>query len=471
MKLPRLFFSLILIVCSSVLHAGNVTIHGMAADYAGVKIIFYTLGDLITNTEDTLAQTTVSPEGRFSCTFNIKETLQVFSHLGVYKAGMFVEPGNDYEVTLPPRKDKSEADMLNPFFEEYSIGLVIRNKSNEDINQQIRMFNDAYVPYYNKYAENLQSMSKPVALDSSISEIMGSFRDIRNVFFNQYCTYKIGLLRHMAYQFRARAASEMYFANRPLLYHNPAYMELFNQVFDKYFIYFSHTPEGSKILNDVNRQKSLAALKQTLGIDSVLRNEALKELVILKNLYDEFYSDHFSRSAILVLLDSVYSTTLIPEHRLIAGNIRKQITRLMPGYDPPPFTLLNRDSVAVSLDSFKGRYVYLGFCSCFSYSCLREFEMLQKMYNKLNKYVEIITVSVDENLGQMRNFLSKNNYNWVFLHFGNQPGILKDYDIRGYPTYFLIDRQGKLILSPAPSPFENIESRMFEIMREKGDLQ
>ena len=276
---------------------------------------------------------------------------------------------------------------------------------------------------------------------------------------------------HMAYQFRARAASEMYFANRPLLYSNPAYMELFNQVFDKYFVYFSHTPEGSKILIDVNRQKSLTALKHTLSTDSVLRNDALKELVILKNLYDEFYSDHFSRSAILVLLDSIRLTTLFPEHRLIARNIRKQITRLMPGYDPPPFILLNRDSIAVSLDRFKGKYVYIGFCSCFSYSCLREFDMLQKIYNKLNKYVEIVTISVDDNLAQMRNFLSKNNYNWVFLHYGNQPGILKDYDIRGYPTYFLIDKQGKLVLSPAPSPFEGIESRMFEVMREKGDLQ
>ncbi len=471
MKPSRLYLSLILTVFSPFMYAGTVTIHGTAADYAGEKIVFFTYSDLITNTEDTLAQAMVSPDGHFSCTFDTRETLQVFSHLGAYKTGLFVEPGNDYEVALPPRKDKSEADRLNPFFEEYSVGLVIRNKAIDDINQLVRMFNDAYVPYYNKYAENLQSMSKPVALDSSISEIMKPFGDTRNVFFNQYCTYKIGLLRHMAYQFRARAASEMYFANRPVLYHNPAYMELFNQVFDKYFIYFSHTPQGSKILNDVNQQKSLSALKQTLGTDSVLRNDALKELVILKNLYDEFYSDHFSRSAILVLLDSIHSTTLIPEHSQIAGNIRNLITRLMPGYDPPPFTLLNQDSVAVSLDRFKGKYVYLGFCSCFSYSCLREFEMLQKMYNKLNKYVEIVTVSVDENLGQMRNFLSKNDYNWVFLHYGNQPRILKDYDIRGYPTYFLIDKQGKLVLSPAPSPFEGIESTMFEIMRERGDLQ
>ena len=58
----------------------------------------------------------------------------------------------------------------------------------------------------------------------------------------------------------------------------------------------------------------------------------------------------------------------------------------------------------------------------------------------------------------------------MFLHFGTYPDIIKEYDIRGYPTYFLIDKDGKLLLSPAPSPFENMELKLFDIMRAKGDI-
>jgi len=51
-----------------------------------------------------------------------------------------------------------------------------------------------------------------------------------------------------------------------------------------------------------------------------------------------------------------------------------------------------------------------------------------------------------------------------------QPEVLKEYDIRAFPTYFLIGPDGKLILSPAPSPAEDFEQRLFEIMKARGDL-
>jgi hypothetical protein len=60
-----------------------------------------------------------------------------------------------------------------------------------------------------------------------------------------------------------------------------------------------------------------------------------------------------------------------------------------------------------------------------------------------------------------------NSYPWTFLHFSNQPDLLDDYDIRGYPSYFLIGPEGRLILSPAPSPVENFESTFLRIFEEK----
>jgi hypothetical protein len=56
------------------------------------------------------------------------------------------------------------------------------------------------------------------------------------------------------------------------------------------------------------------------------------------------------------------------------------------------------------------------------------------------------------------------------LHYGNQSSIIREYDIRAFPTYYLIDRNGKLAISPAPSPAEEFEARFFKLLREKGDL-
>jgi hypothetical protein len=48
--------------------------------------------------------------------------------------------------------------------------------------------------------------------------------------------------------------------------------------------------------------------------------------------------------------------------------------------------------------------------------------------------------------------------------------IIDQYDVRAYPTYYLIGPSGKLQMSPAPSPAEGFESQLFKLMRSKGDI-
>ena len=98
------------------------------------------------------------------------------------------------------------------------------------------------------------------------------------------------------------------------------------------------------------------------------------------------------------------------------------------------------------------------------------FDLLKNLNNKYKDRFLIVTIATDENREQMSNFITKSEYNWLFLHYGNQPDILKQYDIRAYPTYFLIGPDGKLIYSPAASPGENFELYLFKAMRLRGDI-
>ncbi|MDP4226874.1 MAG: hypothetical protein Q8910_10895, partial [Bacteroidota bacterium] len=61
-------------------------------------------------------------------------------------------------------------------------------------------------------------------------------------------------------------------------------------------------------------------------------------------------------------------------------------------------------------------------------------------------------------------------YTWTFLYCGNQTSLLKEYNIRAFPTCYLINPDGKLSISPAPLPSENIELTIFSAMRSRGDL-
>ena len=154
----------------------------------------------------------------------------------------------------------------------------------------------------------------------------------------------------------------------------------------------------------------------------------------------------------------------------IAVSIRNKVTRLLVGFEPPEFELYDQDSNLVSLEDFRGKYVYLNFCSCFSYTCMNEFKLLAALYEKHGDILEIVTVIFDNDPDVISSFLERSQYQWKFLHYANQSAIIRDYDIRAFPTYYLIDREGKLAISPAPGPGEEFEAHLFKLLRSRGEL-
>jgi len=247
-------------------------------------------------------------------------------------------------------------------------------------------------------------------------------------------------------------------------------MELFNLLYDKYFLFFSRSKSGSSVFSTISGQQSFTNLKETLAQDDVLSNDSLLELVILKGLHDSFFDDKFSRNALLTILDSLYTNTKIVEHLMIAQNIRSKVTRLLPGFVPAPFELYSVDGELTSLKDLEGKYVYLNFCTTTSYTCLQEFSLLESLNEKHGDRLKIVTISVDREIDDLKFFVNQTEYSWTFLHYGNKPDIIKDFDIRAFPTYFLIGPDRKLLMSPAPSPKENFEVELFKLLRSKGEI-
>jgi hypothetical protein len=446
-----------------------VTISGQDTSYIGKDIIFYKYSDEISETETEIGRSRISDKGSFSITFNVDEPTFVFSYLGIYRVHLYAEPGNSYEIILPPWKEKELQDFLNPYFSYTIIHLATRQYDEDELNTLIRMFNDAFLPYYNKHILDVHNKSDFSELDKNIEKMDKPFSSSKNKFFNEYRRYRYGLLRYLAYQQKSKSISDEYFVNLPVLFQNPAYMELFNKVYDKYFQHFARTESGKQINNDISIQ-NLDSLRRTLSSDKVLGTGELLDMVILKGLHDEFYNDLYPRSGLLTILDTLIAKTTNPKIKQTAESIRRETTKLLVGFKPPEFKLYDKDSNLVSLESLKGKYVYLNFCSCFSYSCLNEFASLKMLNEKYKGKLQIVTILVDNDENVIKSFLARSNYQWLFLHYGNQSTIIKDYDIRAFPTYYLIDPDGNLILSPSPSPNEDFEAHLFKVMRARGDI-
>jgi peroxiredoxin len=470
-----LFVSLFLCGAFSPLCAQQTEISGNAPLYAGKVLKCKTTDNYFSLEEITLAECTVAANGDFHFVFDLVSPRVAYLYLGVFKARLCVEPGMHYTVQLPPHTEKTQEEAEFAFFEPVPIYLQIlsvMNKNGEtvpvqnELNNLLMQFDAAYNPVYDQLATDVMKQ-KTVYPDSLVKALQQQFLPSENSYFNSYAVYRCGLLYYVGRTTSVKHLSNAYFSGKPILPCNEAYMELFNLTYRDYFMYFGRTQEGRAIYPAVNERKSLGELKQLLARDGVLAGDSLLELVVLKNIFDEFYASRFSRQSLLSLLDSLVTYTPVEVYRQMGVQIRGKITRLLRGYAPPAFSLYNQDGELVSPESYQGKYVYLMFCTTQNCTCLSQYELLKEIYRTHGKWLKIAVIAVDERFEDMREFRLKSGYLWDFLHYAHQPDVLEAYDIRTFPTYFLIDPQGKLLLSPAPDAGE-IERRLYLELSAKG---
>ena len=476
-KRQVLSFLLIILLSSPLtLWAGDssILLKGRAENYSGDTIVFLSYSNMVSFTEMEMGRCAVDDSGFFMCSIPLNMTRHIFTHLGIYNCYLYAQPGMIYNVRLPRKREKSLADLVNPYFDETSVHLSVKVEGNmqnepvplpdEELNFTIRAFNDSFYPYYYKFViDAYGNRVDRKELSKAEQEIRSPFDSLEGSFLKAYVDYRLGLLDHYGSQVSDQKIIQKYFLGQPVLSQNPAYMELFNQVFKDYFISFSEEHPGTKLPLIINREKDYTMLNSILKRDASMESDSLRELVLLKGFYDGFYDGKNIPSSMIQLLDSVRYLSSIDAHKLAAKDIMLKITKLLPGYQPPDFALYKSDSTLVRLSDFQGGYVYLNFCNSFGYYCVREYEYLRILQERMKDRISIVTILVDDSFENMKELAQSNNYPWTFLHFSNQPEVVEGYDIRAYPSYFLIGPEGKLILSPAPSPAENFEQTFLRI--------
>ncbi|NJK84732.1 MAG: hypothetical protein HC906_00855 [Bacteroidales bacterium] len=181
MTIRILFFIFLTIFCFSA-KGGEAILYGTTSDWANSRVKFYTYSDLITLQEEIIGETSVSNEGKFELTIPVEKTTFIFTKLGIYRAYLYAEPGKRYELVLPQKIEKTQADNLNPYFQETHTQLGIVNLASGDVNMQIRMFNDMYIPYYNKHIIEAVQGKDFTNLDNDIIAIEKKFKENTNEF-------------------------------------------------------------------------------------------------------------------------------------------------------------------------------------------------------------------------------------------------------------------------------------------------
>jgi peroxiredoxin len=450
-------FSLLLIVIPMLSFSASVKVKGTNTDYKSFQIDIYRYSDLISMTEIKIAECMTDSAGNFECEFDVPSTCQVFMYLGYYKGFLFVEPKKSYELVLPPRKEKSLVDELNPFFAEEEFNIGIKNAKDNELNYLISSFDAIYDPFLADNFNYLYVYSDVKMVDSLQKVTLSKFSGIKDPFFKDYMKYKFNYLHYFTYDRDRTFATKKYFTNKPVLYQNPAYMEFFNQLWSKYFTYLGvNDKNGERMVSNIIYSKSPTELSRTLNLNMALRDDTLRELVMLKGLSDCLTKpDMYPPNTIIQMLDSISKTSKIQEHRIIALYTLSKENKLKQLDTAFDFTLKNVNGEPITLSSFRGKYVYLNFARSENYACQKDYRLLKEINDKQINGLQILTVSSDQDTATFNDFVKGNpQFSWPIV-YDDKKRVTKKYGMRALPSSLIIDPDGKIAMIPAITPQQN----------------
>ena len=138
-----------------------------------------------------------------------------------------------------------------------------------------------------------------------------------------------------------------------------------------------------------------------------------------------------------------------------------------PGAQAPDFTLNDPDGKPVTLSSLRGQYVIVDFWASWCKPCRAGMPAMKELYKKYHpKGLEILGVSDDTDHNAWKKAIEQDQTPWIHVvdefPIENRParvGLL--YGVHYIPSYFLLDKEGKVI---GKMEHEELEAKLAELL-------
>ena len=444
----------------------NVTIKGTAPGAGGRFVTLTVTSDFLTETEQTLARASIDSTGSFTMTVPVDRTILGKVSIDFHTADFFIEPGKDYQIRIAPYK-YDDVKELNPFINSTDLQMELLHLPSNDINFILGEFDGVYNAFLVEHFNELYRDHNRTLIDSLRAKITFSVGDQTDPYIKTYMEYKQANVIQLVQFISKPMIAYTYFTSRPVLYDNIQYMDFFNSFFSKYMTATSMILKKNDYHALLSAQDPYSALMKALTADTLLRPVKLRELVLLKGLMEMYNTATDDQRKIISVLNTIEQKGQEPQARLIATNIIKNLTRLQPGTPAPLFNLRNRvNNGSVKLDSLRGKPVVVNFWTSYCEGCTNEMDLLKPIADKYKDKVLFISISSESSRLRMRYYVDlKKNWDWTFLHIGDQIDILKDYDVRSLPLFVIIDKDGNIYKYSADFPSNGLENSIEQLLQ------
>jgi len=444
----------------------SIFIKGKAPSYKGERIKLCLYSDMITYREVKIAESIIDTTGKFTLTAPVKDISYARLYIGFANGDLYIEPGKSYDLFIDSAAGQMD-ERTNLMMKDYKLSMRFNNLQDTSINYLIYNFDKLFDDFTYEHFNDIYKKRNRTLIDSLMADVSGRFSPIRNTFFKDYINYRIASLVQAAFGMNRYKLCKKYILNKPLLLNNPEYMEFFNEMFSMSLYSGIQNFSFYELAEAINSNEGYFKITDMLGKDSLLRNEALRDLILIKGLGEIYNDNNIKPESVILLLEQISKQSKFEKHRIIASNMLWSLKRFEKGTVAPEFTLKDRSGNMISLSDFKGKYIFLMFWNTLCSKCLLEMDVMNKMTDKYNSNISFVNIATDLNITRYQHFIQSTAFSWQFLYFDRKFDILDDYAVKTIPFFILIDRKGNFFKYPAPAPSENLDGFFQKLLQDE----
>ncbi len=441
-----------------------ISIEIIAPSYQNKSIIWKKKTDYISNQYQIIDQKKIDSSGRIILHGNFEETELTELSIGRSHGFIYVDTSTkNYIVYFP--KD-SLLDTLS--LQKSQIQLIFLDLVKNDVNNLILDFNLYYDYFLYGDTNKLIRMARH---DEEFQDSLNDFKIFASKkygpnkikYLHNYIRYEIALLEQMAHQskgdiYRAYLFNT-YLKKNEINYNNDAYMQFFNLFYFKTFR-IGGNELYEKILFTINHLQDYEKLNSILLSNQYFQPEKLRELAIIKGLYDGFSTNEFSSKVVISMLTEIIKNSKWKKHQQITQNCINELLKYKIGERCPEFHLINQKGEYLNTKKCENHFTYINFFATWNHKSLQEMEIINEMSLKYN-FINFISVNMDQKDVNYKNYIKeKNHFDWHICKPVNREEIINTFDIDHLPTHILIDPKGSIAQYPAypPTPLYNNQS-------------
>lgn len=426
-----------------------------------VNLIEYT--DYVTLNYRIIQSTTIDSNGNFFFDYAITETQQAIIQIEYLIGIIYLDPNQVYSIKFPPKSEdgtyKLTRNNVNLIFDSIPLG---------DINGLVLEFDRLYDQFLqdNRYYAGKKIFHSK--LDTFKIKVQQQFQGVKNSYFKNYVRFSIADLELVTPSSHLKVNKlglyNSHIINKRVNTKHHAQMRFLLNFYEK-TLNNQLGKVGAKIAKVLNENPSYIALDTLLKKDYFFSMNSIRELVITENLYSLYYDPNYSPIEILGLLQEAERLGEDEEVKKITREIIKNITKLVPGATPPPFTFVNQNKELVSIEDFKGNYVYINFWAKWNKGSQAEMDVFMRLKKEYGDFVELVSINIDASYKKYELFCATHpQYDWNMLYYGGNSNLLDEFNIFAIPHYILLDKAGKILQAPAAKPVPNGQNKSIELL-------